>query len=241
MQLRTRSWTRWLHTARRRAWPGTSIAWGLWERTSELTASLGESDVARLARAGVLALSDEQSLEVFDRAHSLGEPLLLGARLDIAALRAQARTQTIPPLLRGLIRAPTRRASDSGPSLAARLATAPENEREGIVLDLVRTEVATTLGHTSAEAIDAQKTFKELGFDSLAAIELRNRLNTTTGLQLSTTLIFDHPTPTTLTHHLLKTAVPAVGKQSSENLSEANIRQIIGSIPDCPPSRGWVG
>ncbi len=182
---------------------GTSIAWGLWAETSGMTSHLEETDHARMTRSGLHALSSKEGLEFFDVSNTTGEALIIPMRLDIAALRAQARTQTIPPLLRGLIRAPTRRASDSGPSLAARLATAPENEHERIVLDLVRTEVATTLGHTSAEAIDAQKTFKELGFDSLAAIELRNRLNTATGLQLSTTLIFDHPTPTTLTHHLL--------------------------------------
>jgi len=101
------------------------------------------------------------------------------------------------------VRVPARRAGEQSASLARTLAGAPESERQEVALELVRTQVAIVLGHTSPDAIDPQRTFKELGFDSLAAVELRNRLNAVTGLQLSATLVFDHPTITTITSHLL--------------------------------------
>jgi len=101
-----------------------------------------------------------------------------------------------------LVRLPARRAADSG-SLARRLAAVPETEREDVILELVRSEVATVLGHSSAKDIGSQRAFKDLGFDSLAAVELRNRLNATTGLRLPATLIFDHPNPMAVTAYLL--------------------------------------
>ncbi|MEX0816440.1 MAG: beta-ketoacyl reductase, partial [Gaiellales bacterium] len=169
-----------------------SIAWGLWQKASGMTGELGEADLARMARLGIAPLSDQQGLELFDQARTIDEPFLVAARLDTPALRAQARSGMLPALLRGLVRAPARRSQDTG-QLARQLAELPEAEREQAVLALVRTHVAAVLGHASPEQVDPKRAFKELGFDSLGAVELRNRLSQATGLRLPSTLVFDYP------------------------------------------------
>ncbi len=187
---------------RARGLPGVSIAWGLWEQASGMTGHLEDADRARMTRSGMAGLSSREGLELFDAANAAGEALVIPVRLDIPVLRAQARAGMVPALLRGLVRAPARRAGEGG-SLAARLAGVPEGEREGVVLELVRAEVAVVLGHATPSAIDVQRAFKELGFDSLAAVELRNRLKVASGLRLPATLVFDHPSPAALVKHLL--------------------------------------
>ncbi|HEX8075912.1 MAG TPA: SDR family NAD(P)-dependent oxidoreductase, partial [Thermoleophilaceae bacterium] len=173
----------------------TSLGWGLWQQASGMTGDLDETDLARMGSIGLEALSNEQGLELFDTARDLGEPHLLPMRLDTGALRAAARMDVLPPLMSGLVRAPSRRARDSSGSLARQLAGVPEEDRAATVLELVRGQVATILGHPSADAVDPERAFKELGFDSLSAVELRNRLSHQTGLRLPSTLVFDHPTP----------------------------------------------
>ncbi|WP_149178860.1 acyl carrier protein, partial [Streptomyces sp. TRM49041] len=115
-------------------------------------------------------------------------------RLDTAVLRSQARAGTIPAVLRGLAPAPARRV-EAGGSLAQRLAGVPEADREQVALELVLAQVAGVLGHASADSIDPGRAFNELGFDSLSAVELRNRLTQATGVRLPATLVFDHPSP----------------------------------------------
>ncbi len=109
------------------------------------------------------------------------------------------------------------------------MAQAPESERGEIVLDFLRGHVAAILGHASPEVIDTQRNFKDLGFDSLRALELRNRLNAATNLRLPATLIFDYPTPSAVAQQLL-------ARLSSSNIVErdprdARIREAIASIP----------
>ena len=176
--------------------PGVSLAWGAWEQTTGMTGALSESGRARFGRVGIVHLSDERGLELFDSARGTDEPLLLPAPLEMSALRAQAKAGTLPPILRGLVRTSIRQASDAEGSLAKRLASSPESAWDDIVLELIGEHVAGVLGHTSPNAIDPQRAFKDLGFDSLAAVELRNRLNQATGLKLPSTLVFDYPTPT---------------------------------------------
>jgi candicidin polyketide synthase FscB len=186
-----------------RGLPGSSLAWGLWEQASGMTEDMTEADVSRMARLGSGALSSEQGLELFDDALDAGEALMLPIPLDFGALRAQARIGVLPAMLAGLVRAPRRRSSEQSASLARRLAATPEAGRAGVVLELVRAQIAIVLGHASPEAIDAQRSFKELGFDSLTAVELRNRLNVTTGLRLPVTLVFDYPTASAVASNLL--------------------------------------
>ena len=187
------------HYRRALGLPGLSLAFGEWERATGMTGALSESDRTRLLRMGMSPLSDAQGLELIDVARGADRALLAPVRLDSAALRAQARAGTLPRIMCELVRTPTRRARGEGGSLAQRIAAAPEHEREGIVLELVSAQVAAVLGHASPEAIDTQRPFKELGFDSLATVELRNRLVHATGLQLPTNLVFEQPSIVALT------------------------------------------
>ena len=129
--------------------------------------------------------------------------MLLGVRLDMAVIRGQARAGVLPALLGGLVRSSPGRERKGGGALARRLAGVSETERRGIVLELVRAEAALVLGHASGQSVTPERAFKDLGFDSLTAVELRNRLNAATGLQLPATLIFDHPTPAAAAGFLL--------------------------------------
>ncbi len=193
--------------------PATSIAWGLWQRESSMTAELGEADLARMKRAGIEALTDEQGLALLDQALLAERPAPIALRLNPAGLRSQAQAGLLPVLLSGLIRTSTRRKAATG-SLATKLATLPEAEREPYVLELVRSEVATVLGHSSPAAIEPAKAFKDLGFDSLAAVELRNRINTATGLRLAATVVFNQPSSEALAAYLLAEATAgAAAKQ----------------------------
>ncbi|WP_308409074.1 SDR family NAD(P)-dependent oxidoreductase [Streptomyces sp. AC558_RSS880] len=194
--------------------PGTALAWGFWA-DDRGTAATGPADAALVAQAGSLPLPTELGLELFDRGVAAGEPLLAPVELDPAVLREQARAGLLPAVLRGLVRVPARRAAAGG-SLARRLAEVPEAERERVVLELVTAQAASVLGHASADEVDAERAFKELGFDSVSAVELRNRLSRSTGVPLPATVVFDHPTPVAVARLLLsqvdgttETALPA--------------------------------
>ncbi|HWF28646.1 MAG TPA: type I polyketide synthase [Mycobacterium sp.] len=187
--------------------PAISLAWGLWDQASAMTGGLDAADLARLGRDGILALSSVEAMELFDTALIVDEPFLAPARIDLGALRAHA--VAIPPMFTDLVNAPTRRrvddslaAAKSKSALAHRLDGLSEAEQHAVILDLVRSHIATVLGNTTAETIDPDKAFQELGFDSLTAVEMRNRLKTATGLALSPTLIFDYPTPNGLAGYI---------------------------------------
>lgn len=112
----------------------------------------------------------------------------------------------VPPILRGLVRAPASMvdgaaAAEAASALAARLAGLSADEQLRTLSDLVRTHVAAVLGHPGPDAVDPDLSFQDLGFDSLAAVELRNRLSQATGITLPATVAFDHPTPTSIARH----------------------------------------
>ncbi|WP_265969168.1 acyltransferase domain-containing protein, partial [Mycobacterium canetti] len=187
--------------------PAISLGWGLWEKASAMTGGLDAADLARLGREGVLALSTAEALELFDTAMIVDEPFLAPACIDLTALRAHA--VAVPPMFADLVSAPTRRqvddsvaAAKSKSALAHRLHGLPEAEQHAVLLDLVRSHIATVLGNITPEAIDPDKAFQDLGFDSLTAVEMRNRLKSATGLSLSPTLIFDYPTPNRLASYI---------------------------------------
>ncbi|MFF2014308.1 SDR family NAD(P)-dependent oxidoreductase, partial [Streptomyces sp. NPDC058195] len=212
--------------------PATSLAWGLWGEsghtgsagpagdTAGMGGGLDEAELARLARMGIGALPAETGLELFDHALTQDTALLVPVRLDQSGLRAQAGAGTLPPLFHGLVRMPVRRTETAaGATLAEQLAAVGGAERERVVLRLVQAQVAAVLGHASAEAVEPARAFKELGFDSLGAVELRNRLSRASGVRLPSTLVFDHPSPGAVARYLLAEAVgdaaevPAVDRE----------------------------
>ncbi|MEU0838787.1 type I polyketide synthase [Streptomyces sp. NPDC005962] len=197
------------HHRHRAGLPVTSLAFGLWEADTGL-GELAEADRKRMLRMGLPALSQEEGLALLDDALRTREPALAPFRLDAGALRARP-ADRLPGLLRGLVPTSRRRAGgpgvagggDGGAGLRRRLAAlADDAERDGLLLDLVRTQVAAVLGHDGSDAVRADRAFKDLGFDSLTAVELRNGLRAATGLKLPATLVFDHPTPAAVADEL---------------------------------------
>ncbi|MEH0574691.1 SDR family NAD(P)-dependent oxidoreductase [Streptomyces sp. B21-108] len=185
---------------RSRGQAATSIAWGLWAPDSALTGQMNAVDRDRLSRGGAQAMSAAEGLALFDQGVRSGEPLVVAAHIDRAALRAQDSQGTLPPVMRALAPRrgrPEHTAGDSGTSegLADRLAGMSPAERRQALVSLVRKQAAAVLGHGSASSLDVDRGFLEMGFDSLTAVELRNRLATATGLRLPATVIFDCPTP----------------------------------------------
>jgi acyl transferase domain-containing protein/acyl carrier protein len=175
--------------------PAVSIAWGLWAEDSAFRAGLGTTDLSRLERVGVRALSTAEGLALFDRAVATSEPVLAAAHLDRTA--AVSLGAVTPALLRPMSAAPA-----TPPSAPNRLAGLGPEERGRALRDLVRTETAAVLGHPDPAGIAERKPFRDLGFDSLTAVELRNRVAAATGVRLPATVVFDHPDLAALAAHL---------------------------------------
>ncbi|KAB7832326.1 type I polyketide synthase [Streptomyces mobaraensis] len=214
------------HHRRSRGLPAQSLAWGLWERSSALTDALDATGRARLGRSGVLPLATDDALALLDAAAAHDEPVLLPLRLDPARVAEQGK----PPALLRALTGDARRArpapdtgagdrptddqpvadrpTDNQPTddrQAApghRYAALPAAERRRALLGLVRTHAAAVLGEATPADIAPDRGFVDLGLDSLADLELRDRLHEATGLPLATTLIFDYPTAAALADHL---------------------------------------
>jgi polyketide synthase 12 len=190
-----------------RGLPATSLAWGLWSSGANgMARTLGEADRARMSRGGMIPLAPEEGLALLDAVLAAPDaPVLVPARLDAAALRARPDT-VAPSILRALIRPGARRqaaiGSGDADSLRTRLAGLGAAERDRVLLDVVRGNAAAVLGHADPAGIDPQRAFQELGFDSLTAVEFRNRLGAATGLRLPATLAFDYPSPAALVVYL---------------------------------------
>ncbi|MET9520695.1 SDR family NAD(P)-dependent oxidoreductase, partial [Streptomyces sp. NPDC002994] len=203
--------------------PALSLAWGLWERNSRMAEHLDQGDMRRrLARGGILPLTDAEGVVLFDEAQSWDEALQVPIRLNQAALRA---LDTVPPFLSGLVRnrrdplpaaVPDGSGQATGTSLKDRIGSLPPAERREAVLTAVRTHAAAVLGYGEDGELAADRNFRELGFDSLTAVELRNRLTAATGLRLVATLVFDHPTPEALARHLHDRLAPDSPAESDD-------------------------
>ncbi|WP_461156474.1 type I polyketide synthase [Saccharopolyspora tripterygii] len=184
---------------RRHGLPATSLDYGVLDIGDGLSTGLAQSDWDRMREQGYLPLSGEDGLALFDAALASDSAQLVPLRLATGALRS--RGGEIPALLRGLVRAPARQAARTS-SLAGAFAGLSGADRRTAFLDLVRSTAASVLGHASSAAVEPERAFQELGFDSLSAVEFRNRLAAATGLHLPATLVFDHPTPLAVVEHL---------------------------------------
>ncbi|MCM2580646.1 type I polyketide synthase, partial [Streptomyces meridianus] len=191
------------HHRRAAGLPAVSMAYGLWNVPTGLAGELSAGDLERLRRSGTPALTVAEGLSLLDAALASGLPAAVPLSLDLPALRDRA--GELPALLRGLAPSGRRRASagvSKSASLPERLAGLGVAERSEAVLNLVRATVAGVLGHASGEAIEPERAFSDLGFDSLASVELRNQLGAATGLRLPATLIFDYPTAAAVSAHI---------------------------------------
>ncbi|MEV4012436.1 SDR family NAD(P)-dependent oxidoreductase, partial [Nonomuraea angiospora] len=190
----------------------TSLAFGLWDTDAGMGGALSEADFERMRRQGLPALSVEEGLALFDAGSAGDAAVLVPLRVDAAALRS--RGEGLPALLRGLVRGPARQvARAAGTGLARRLAGLEADQRDRMLLELVRQEAAKVLGHASMDAVQPDRAFQELGFDSLTAVEFRNQLIAATGLRLPATLVFDFPTAEAVAGYL---AGELAGGRSSE-------------------------
>ncbi|MDT4994822.1 MAG: hypothetical protein QOH97_4714, partial [Actinoplanes sp.] len=245
----------------------TSMAFSFWDVGAGLGQYLTDVDRTRMARQGLPVLGHDAGRDLFARAWDSGRPALVPIRVDAAALRA--RTDVVPALLRGL--APqTRRvaaaAEDGQATLTRRLAELSPSARHEHLLDLVRTQVALVLGHAAQADVEPSRAFQELGFDSLAATELRNKLNAVTGLRLPATLVFDQPSALAVAHYLgerfggesAATAVTAVTRVAADDpvvivgmacrypgdvSSPEDLWRLleggVDTVSDLPSGRGW--
>nr|WP_030839460.1 type I polyketide synthase [Streptomyces hygroscopicus] len=212
--------------------PAVSLAWGPWEQAGGMTGTLSQADMVRMAREGMAALSMAGGMRLLDAGRTGEDALFVPMRLETAALSNQA---DIPTLLRGVVRVRSKAAADgkaaAPESARVKLAGLSGAELDRALLDLVRGSAAMVLGHSGAQSIEPDRSFQNLGFDSLAGVEFRNRLNSATGLRLPSTLIFDNPTPAALAEYLRGRVATDSPAEPDVDPEEARIRALLASIP----------
>ncbi|MEU9609687.1 type I polyketide synthase, partial [Streptomyces sp. NPDC048057] len=217
--------------------PATSLAWGLWAEADGMAGGLGAADQARWSRSGITPLTVQPSLDLLDAALAApDEPALVPVRVNPGALGIRAKTESLPPVLHSLahVRRPraggTTEQGGADDSWARRTAALPASEQHRAALELVRAAIAGVLGHAAPSTIDVGRAFKELGFDSLTGVELRNRLGTATGLKLPATAVFDHPTAETLSSYLI-TLLPGAATTDRRGATTVMTREANAADP----------
>ncbi|WP_226874975.1 SDR family NAD(P)-dependent oxidoreductase, partial [Microbispora sitophila] len=185
--------------------PATSVAWGHWDGEG----IAGEEAREGLRRSGFPPMAPDLAVSALEEAVAAGETRLVVARADWATVHAVRPHPLLAELPEARAAAPSAAETSGGePDLPARLAGLPEPERRPTLRALVRAEIADVLGYGSAAEVDDDRGFRDQGFTSLSAVELRNRLTRLTGTPLSSTLVFDYPTPAGLVDHLLNVLLP---------------------------------
>ncbi|MGQ4406676.1 type I polyketide synthase, partial [Streptomyces hayashii] len=225
------------HRRRTTGLPVTSIAWGLWDGESMAQGEPAEE----LVRRGVRPMAPERAVTLMLEAVAAGETALTVADIEWDLFHAAFASSRRRPLIEGvddvrrLLSADREGGSahaDGGgaggrPDMAARLAAMPSGERERALTRLVREQAATVLGLESPEAVPPSRAFRELGLDSMMAVDIRGRLARATGVTLPATLVFDHPTPVALAAHLLARLVP----EAAGGPVDERIRGLLASVP----------
>lgn len=218
--------------------PTVSVAWGLWTGVGGMGGGLSEADLARMNRSGIAPLDREAGLAAFDAAMAGGPPVQVASGWRERELAARAAAGMLPAVLRGLVRPDGggggARTPLEGPSLTDRMAELSPDEGRVLVTRTVSEHVAVVLGHAAGSRVDTDRSFNELGFDSLGAVELRNRLEATTGLRLAATVAFDHPTVAALADHVHERLAPrpaSVATQVRDHLSRL-AELVAGDDPD---------
>ncbi|MER7469044.1 beta-ketoacyl synthase N-terminal-like domain-containing protein, partial [Streptomyces sp. NPDC097981] len=196
----------------------TSLAWGPW---AEGGMAADEALEARMRRDGVPPMSAQPAIRALRQAVAAGDASLTLADVEweryLSGHTAVRRSELFSELseVRAARAGTEARAratahADGPVTLSGRLAALAPAEQVRELLDLIRTHVAEVLGHAGTDAVGAERAFKELGFDSLTAVELRNRLGAATELRLPVTLIYDYPTSAALADHLRDELVGSV-------------------------------
>ncbi|MEU8976737.1 type I polyketide synthase [Streptomyces monashensis] len=224
----------------------TSVAWGAWSGGGMVDAT----SAPQLRRQGIEAVRPALMLAALDRALTGGQTGLTVAHIDwkrfypsFTTVRPSALLQGIPKVRRIAAAEARARRSDrtTADSLRRRLAGLGQDAQQEILLDLVRAETAVVLGHQDVHAVHPDRAFQELGFDSLTAVELRNKLSAATGLRLPATLLFDHPAPAVLVSHLRDALAPEGGPAVHRAVAEVEkLKAALASVPDDPAVRAQV-
>ncbi|MFJ6053813.1 type I polyketide synthase [Streptomyces sp. NPDC092307] len=218
---------------RARGLTATSVSWGGWKATGMATDGTAE----QLSRRGVRAMDPALAIEALRQAIEQDETALTVTDMDwerftpgYTMARRRPLIEDIPEVARVLSEDAAAPSSDDtvGSALRAELAELGRTEQVSVLLDLVRREVARILAHSSTAEITAEKPFKDLGFDSLTAMELRNLLTAATGLKLPATLVFDYPNPQQLAAHLLS---ELLGSGTEIASSSATVRAVTTDEP----------
>ncbi|WP_067842478.1 type I polyketide synthase [Nocardia lijiangensis] len=224
--------------------PATSIAWGLWEDSTSMTEHVlsTRTHATRMARLGIGILGTDVGLALFDAALEQGLPCVAASTWDTSHLSGPH--QDPPPVFRNLIARPNRSRSSRRTtvhSLAKELVGVPETERRDLVSAAVRAHISATLGHGNPDSINLDLTFKELGFDSLTAVEVRNRLNKTTGIAFPATLVFDYPTPAALSDHICERLASQPETEDAAEQNEVRPQLVPAVTAAADPSETIVG
>ncbi|MFF7459406.1 SDR family NAD(P)-dependent oxidoreductase [Kitasatospora sp. NPDC008115] len=215
---------------RQRGVPATTVAWGVWGgATADDEASVPEGvDVDRLRRQGLPLIAPARAFEALQQALVDEETFIAVADVDwdrfipvFSSSRPTPLFDELPEAGRPGTAEPVGAGEGSAQApIAERLAGTSAAERDRVLLELVRSEVAAVLGHSGTEDVQPGRSFKELGFDSLTAVELRNRLTGATGTRLPATLVFDHPSPKAVVAVLRGELFPGGSASAAETLLE---------------------
>ncbi|MCP2170507.1 SDR family NAD(P)-dependent oxidoreductase, partial [Goodfellowiella coeruleoviolacea] len=247
---------------RARGLPATSISWGLWGSTE---AASGLS-MTRLTRVGLRAMDPALAVEAMQQALDHDESLLTVADIDWERFTATYTIARPRPLIQDVAENVADDEVDEAPraSLRAQLTGRGEGEQFGMLLALARQETAMALGHASPDDVPVDKPFRDMGVDSLIALDVRKRLGAATGLRLPTTLVFDYPTvrsvaaflraeilgsapatpvPTEPTHHDDPVAIVGMACRFPGAMSPAELWQLLvegrDEVTTAPTDRGW--